>query len=390
MKVAIYSPRIYTKGGMERVMLVLLKRSKHNFTLFTHYFNPTSTFEEFRNYDIVTLGNYDAKSLADWAVMAFKIISAKIDLKNFDAFIVNGGSLFNECIIFRNHDVPSICYLHTSNRFVHDEAIRKHVLGTKYRGLLRRGIYLLFTKLYPMLERRAYAYFDLILANSEHVKRRFLNLGLVKNSIVLHPGVDTKLFYPTWRFEHYFLSVGRINEWKRHELAIESFKIFSRVNEDFKLIIAGNLVNKDAYYFKKLKRLARDCQNIIFLTSLSDHNLLRLYQKAYAVLFTAINEDWGIVPLEAMACGKPVIAVNEGGPRESIIDGKTGFLVDARPEKFAEKLLVFANNPELVEVMGKEARKRALQYDWSSFVSKFDKYIEMVANKSLPGRVNEL
>lgn len=79
--------------------------------------------------------------------------------------------------------------------------------------------------------------------------------------------------------------------------------------------------------------------------------------------------------VEAGSYGKPVISVNEGGPKESVKDGETGFLVGPTPEAFAEKMRYLVNNPEKVEEMGKKAREESKKYSWENFVEKLDKIV---------------
>jgi glycosyltransferase involved in cell wall biosynthesis len=109
--------------------------------------------------------------------------------------------------------------------------------------------------------------------------------------------------------------------------------------------------------------------------------MIDLYSNCYAVLFTAKDEDWGIVPVEAMASGKPVISVNEGGPKESIVSGKTGFLVDADPEEFFKKMEYLIKNPALVRTMGLAARSHVEKYDWKNFAKRYDGHITRLADK---------
>ncbi|EQD58487.1 Glycosyl transferase, group 1 domain protein [mine drainage metagenome] len=90
-------------------------------------------------------------------------------------------------------------------------------------------------------------------------------------------------------------------------------------------------------------------------------------------MYTPINEDYGLVPLEAMASGKPVIAVNEGGPRSTIVNGKTGFLVNSEDE-MANKMRFFADNPQAAKEFGKAGIERVKRYySWEKFFKTFDK-----------------
>jgi len=124
-------------------------------------------------------------------------------------------------------------------------------------------------------------------------------------------------------------------------------------------------------YLEMLKKLAIGA-NISFEVNPSDKRLRKLYSDCYAMLFSSIDEDWGIVILEAMASSKPVISINRGGPTISIVDGKTGFLVNS-PDEMAEKMHLLAGHPGICEQMGKAGRKRVEQnYTWKIFLRKME------------------
>jgi lipopolysaccharide/colanic/teichoic acid biosynthesis glycosyltransferase len=104
----------------------------------------------------------------------------------------------------------------------------------------------------------------------------------------------------------------------------------------------------------------------------SDRELEGLYRTCRAVIFPPFNEDWGLVPLEAMAFGKPVVAVNRGGPRESIEHGRTGFLAAPTPEDFARPMESLADDESLCEHMGHLGQEAVIRYNWSDFVGLLD------------------
>jgi len=93
-------------------------------------------------------------------------------------------------------------------------------------------------------------------------------------------------------------------------------------------------------------------------------------------VFPSLNEDWGIVPLEAMAHGKPVLAVNSGGPTESVVDGETGFLLEPSAAAFATKMSWLVEHSEEARRMGVAAVARAKRYSWDAFVQRLDDYVE--------------
>lgn len=152
--------------------------------------------------------------------------------------------------------------------------------------------------------------------------------------------------------------------------------------ESWKLIIAGGLSKRPEHqdYYKKLKSLCDD--SIVIEVNVSEERILDLYGCCYAVLYTPVNEDFGLVPLEAMASSKPCIARNEGGPRETIENGNDGFLVNSVWE-MSEKMEWLAKNPDKVEAMGKRGRKKVeSSFTWDAFLKRFEeKAKEIVEQK---------
>lgn len=166
---------------------------------------------------------------------------------------------------------------------------------------------------------------------------------------------------------------------KNIELAIESFNVFSKKRSDFKLIVAGMVDAKSKPYLKKLQSLASKNKNIRFVENPSDKKMRKLYSECFTAIFTAFNEDFGITPIEANAHGKPVIALNSGGFKESQIDNKTGLLVPSMVDKLAQKMQLLSNNEKLVIKMGKSARANSKQYSWNFF----SKNIEQILKKPI-------
>ena len=89
------------------------------------------------------------------------------------------------------------------------------------------------------------------------------------------------------------------------------------------------------------------------------------------MLYSPVNEDFGLVPLEGMAASKPCIAINEGGPRETVINGKDGFLVDSAQE-MAQRMEWLSKNEGRCEKMGREGRKKVkARFTWEAFLARF-------------------
>ncbi|CEG48614.1 alpha- [Plasmopara halstedii] len=221
---------------------------------------------------------------------------------------------------------------------------------------------------------------DIIVVNSNFSRSVFLEVfpQLQSKSLrVLYPPVDVEAYKATadlnvQRDAGLFVSLNRFERKKNVALAIEALSKLRLIltNGDFKrvkLIVAGgydrlNTENKE--YLIELKEVVvkhRLDEFVEFRTSVSKSMKLDLLRKASAILYTPDREHFGIVPVEAMACGTPVIAVSSGGPLESIADGETGFLCEQKPEAFAEIMAKFCGPPHSVDVaeMGACGRLRA-------------------------------
>ncbi|MFH0817232.1 MAG: glycosyltransferase family 4 protein, partial [Candidatus Micrarchaeota archaeon] len=226
---------------------------------------------------------------------------------------------------------------------------------------------------YKHFEFRTAPKLEHIFANSKNTQDRltkYLNL----KSEILHPGVDYKDF-ECESYEKYFFCPSRITPEKRFEYSVDALKKFKQKagRKDWKLIIAGALMHERpehvAYYEWLKERLGNDGE---IMLDLPFPELKKLYANAYSVLYSPIDEDFGIVPLEALASRKPCIAVNEGGPKEVVQNGKNGFLVNSIDE-MAERMEYLAGRPQEVEIMGKAGRVHVEKhFSWGKFLERFE------------------
>ena len=168
---------------------------------------------------------------------------------------------------------------------------------------------------------------DRYIAISEHVADR-IRRHYNRAATVVYPPVDTTFFQPDGTEpDPSFLVVSALVPYKRIDLAIEACRLSG----------AGLRIVGHGPEFDRLTRLAGP--KVEFLGSRTDADLRELYRRATAVLLPG-EEEFGIAQVEAQACGRPVIALNRGGARETVIDGVTGILVDeSTPEAFAEAIL---------------------------------------------------
>ena len=380
MKVALYYPWLYLTSGAERTILELTGRSRHQWTIFTNRFEPDNTFPGLARRNVVELGKVPVKRTFLSALKgALRILTQPIPLREFDALVIVCEG-FGDLVLFRNRRTPALCVCLTPLRLAFDPVYRERCLE-KRKGWERLSIRA-GTSLFRVVDRWAWKRYRQVIAISTEAKNRAVAGRLApKDAIeVVHPGLGFEPTEPSLRFEQFFLLPGRIMWTKNIELGIEAFLRFRteyREGRQFRLVIAGIVDRKSEPYLAKLRSLAERAEGSVeFRLHPSDAELAGLYGSCYATLFTAFNEDWGIVPLESMAFGKPTIAVNRGGPKESVVNEVTGFLVEPAANDFAARMAQLAGDPALCARMGESGHEHAKKYSWGTFTDHIDGVID--------------
>ena len=217
---------------------------------------------------------------------------------------------------------------------------------------------LIFNRLYGKSLKKA----SIVVCNSAIVKSRIRKYYGV-DAVVLHPCVSVDNFNPG-TFNRYFLYVSRYEPLKNHMFVIKAFDKFYSHRKNFKLILAGasNTNDVTTSYIDSLKSYVNDHKlPVEFIFNESHERIIELYRNCYTVLFAARNEDFGYIIIEGMACGKPVISINEGGPSEIIQNGSDGFLVNSI-EEMTEKMLSLAESDMELGRISANARKTAVEH----------------------------
>jgi glycosyltransferase involved in cell wall biosynthesis len=253
-----------------------------------------------------------------------------------------------------------IYYCHTPPRYAYDlaDAYRKMIpdLGQPIFNIVIRK---LRQKYEQSLNRM-----DHVIANSNNVQRRLKNF-LNIDSEVIYPPIDVNRF--RWLSEgDYFVSLARLVKGKRVDRIVQAFL---QIPEKKLVVVSGGSE------LKKLQRIACGARNVYFTGWQSDAQLQEWIGKARAAIYIPTDEDFGMSPVEAMAAGKPVIGVAEGGLLETVVDGETGILLppDPSPEHIAEAVLQMTK-PYALE-MRAACGARAQLFSKESFVTKMRKIV---------------
>ena len=205
---------------------------------------------------------------------------------------------------------------------------------------------------------------NLYVANSTVVADRIKRF-YGRDSIIVPPPVAVQRFTPIDTPEEFYLIVSRLNPYKRVDLVVKAFNDLGR-----KLVIIGD--GPDRAVLEKMSR-----SNITFLGRLPDPEVASYYARCKALLFPG-DEDFGIVPLEANAAGRPVIAFKAGGALDTVIDGETGiFFSELTPESLSAAVL----RAEKTEWDSVAIRKHAEDYAEPRFRERFMRLVENEVEK---------
>jgi len=181
----------------------------------------------------------------------------------------------------------------------------------------------------------------------------------VKVDVVYHPSSFENL--QEGSFDNYLFTVGRMDNAKRIELIVKAMKLTSC---NVKLKIAGKGPDEE-----KIKEIAKDDPRIEFLGYVDNQTTEQLYRNALGVIYVPYDEDYGLVTIEAMKCGKPVITCEDsGGTLEFVTHLETGLVSKNTPEKLAKEIERLCNNHELAMEMGKRAKQKVEDISWERLV----------------------
>ncbi len=386
MRVALYHPWIYLKSGLERTILEIHRRSRHDWTFYTSHYDRAGTYPELAAARIVELSRVSVKrSYGAVAMGALSIALRRLDPRDFDVLVVSCEGL-GDLVTLRNTARPIGCLCFTPLRATFDAEYRARLMQ---RLGWKRPVALVAEAVFRAIDRVCWRRYREVAAVSGAVRERIAQGGLRAADAVevLYPGIDAAQIAPSDRFEPFFLIAGRIMWTKNIELGIEAFALARpRLDPAFRLVIAGMVDEKSRPYMERLRARAEAVGGIEFRIGPSDAEMRALYDGCSGVMFTAFNEDWGLVPLEAMAAGKPVVAVNRGGPRESVADGRTGFLEPDEPAAFAARLVQLGTDPELARRLGRAGAEHVRDYTWDVFVAGLDRMVDRLAAGDAAGR----
>ena len=379
-------------GGAERLVLdaaLALKSRGHEIEMFTAHHDPGHCFTETRDgtLHVTCVGDwlprhFCNKGYAFWAYLRMIFVAIYLVFFSKETFDVVICDQISACIpVLKWSRAQIIFYCHFPDQLLTQ---RKNWLKKVYRWPI------------DSLEEKTTGMADIVLVNSNFTAQVFRSTFKSLHHIsptVLYPSLNFTAFdQPASQLEDVvppqvkfmFLSINRYERKKNLVLAVRAFgalleKLDPSERPKVHLVMAGGYderVIENKEYYLELRALAEDLQvskQVTFLRSFTDTQKIALLRMCTALLYTPSNEHFGICPLEGMYMSRPVIAVNSGGPLETVVDSKTGFLCNPTPDDFSQVMLHLVQTPHAAEEMGRNGHRRVMQnFSFEAFTQKLD------------------
>lgn len=349
------------KGGWERLIMMMGKALKADIA--SGFFSAGSfdLRKEWFEWKMIPVSSEIFKKWFRHLKLKWAFLFNTSFLKEYDNIIFSW-----DCISAQRNcrrDAKKIYYCHTPPRYIYD----LHELYLKKVPFLLKPAFKAFCFVFKIMYERDVKSMDLILTNSINTQNRIKKfLGL--DSTVLYPPVDLEKFKFIWQ-KDYYLSFARLSDAKRVDKIVEAFKLMP----DKKLVV---IYWENDPQRQKIFDLAKWRENIEFITLPWNVGFTDYVGNAIATIYIPIDEDFWMSPVESMAAGKPVIWVNDGWLKESIIHGKTGILIDAEAKVEDIVEAVKELSPEKTLSMREDCESRARDFS----LEVFDKEINKVVN----------
>lgn len=266
-----------------------------------------------------------------------KQIADEINNKNYDIAYVTASQFIESPFILNFLNIPKYYYLNDPYyRMIYEPSL----FNPKRKGIIRNIYENLNSFIRKTIDKFNISKVDYVLAASNFTMEQFIRVYGKKKGTTAYYGVDSKFFYP------------------------------KNTKKDIDILFIGSYDLLDGYplfqeIFKEIKTKAKVRTVLVENEWLNDRELRDLYRRTKILLTTSYNEPLGLIPLEAMSCGAVVLAVDEAGHKETVVDGKTGYLIKRDKRKFAEKIDFLLKNESIIKKMSECAIKNThVNWNW--------------------------
>jgi len=358
-KIALVHEFLEQYGGAEKT-LEAISEIFPDAPIYTAKYNKSNLSEYLKNKKVI----YPKKKVNILGKLSFlfrmPLIFESFDFSEYD-IVISDGTTWNKGILTTPEQLH-VTYIHTPPRFLYGYSQE----STKWQKWYLKPFYTYLINFIRLWDFIAAQRPDHILANSNEVKKR-INKFYSRESTVINPpvevtyGIDKNIKVPE---EPYFIAIGRLSAYKNFDLLIRAFN-----KTNHKLVIVGTGLEE-----QKLKNIAE--KNIIFKGRTSDVEKHTLLEGALGLINAVDDEDFGIVPVEAMAHGIPVLAHRSGGHLETVEENKTGmFFEELNAEHLKEKIETFDEAIKSSMFNKQEIKKEAQKFSKEVFKAEFEKFV---------------
>lgn len=308
---------------------------------------------------------FKEKLLSPFRLIA-PLVFKMIDLSDYDLVIVSAaGTYTSPNFIKTGKNTLHICYCHAPPRYLYGYPVANPWGEVTWRRILKffGQVPMHFLR---MIDFKAAQIPDYFIANSNEVAAR-IDKFYKRNANVIYPPVDIPKLDIEAKEGGFYLTGGRLTRHKGQALAVEAC---TRLGLPLK-VFGGTFAS---YGAEDLKKFAGP--EVEFLGEVTDEEKWELFRKAKALLFPSEYEDFGIIPVEAMAAGTPVIALGQGGVLETVVDGKTGILFHERkPESLIEAIEKF----EKMKWDRKKIAAHAQKFSKERFMREISEFVDGIS-----------
>ena len=359
MKIAFVHDYLVQYGGAERVLEAFTEIWPEA-PIYTLIYDQESVHHRFDKKEVRTSFLQKLPLVKNHHRIFPPLMMLAIEQFNLDYYdvILSDSSSFAKNIITRPNTLH-ISYCHTPMRYGWDDC-QYYTQEYNFPRLVK-SLTPFFMNYIRMWDWQATNGVDKFIANSKFVQGR-IKKYYNRNSVVINPPVEVDRFYisPSENIKDYFLLVGRMMKYKKMDLVIRAF---NRMQLPLKIVGRG-------VEYKNLQRLAGP--TIEFTGRVSDKEIARIYSEAQAFIFPQ-EEDFGIVAIEALASGRPVIAYRAGDVEEHIEDGRTGIFFEKQTE---DDIIKAIERFKKIDFNSEYIREQALKFDKRKFKRKIEEMVE--------------
>ncbi|HWQ03788.1 MAG TPA: glycosyltransferase family 4 protein [Longilinea sp.] len=312
----------------------------------------------------------------------YRNLASQIDAGGYDVVFSNA-CMFTFIPILQIYlHTPTLYYLHEhfANR-VHRVMERPYLKQTSVRQVLDRidPLIALYYGRLADLQRAAVKKTNRLIANSQFTQHQFeTDLG-VPAPVVLY-GVNSTDFHPrpVEKQPGHVLSVGELSPRKGFDFLVESLALVPREKRPILRLACNNQIAEERVFIENLAALRG--VRLEILANLNSQQLALEYNRAQLCVYSPVQEPFGLVPLESMACGTPVLGVAEGGVRESVLDGVTGRLTPRDPRLFAAAVVELLDNPQELRRLGDNGLSVVREkWTWEGSTGELERHLLAVA-----------